>query len=506
MPFSKINKTYTIWFILFIGAVFRFLFLRFPYWGLEYEDSYIFSATARILNESYDFSFDPFYTKYITFGSIKEIAKMGTISGHFIFFPILLAGIDKIISYSPYNVLYVNALISLVGIFFLLKTYILINSNKGLLIFGLIIASIPFLAIYNTTGLLETFSSLFISLSLYTGFRAKRSGYTKWWDCFIYVITLSVSIYIKRDNLILLILPGFELAYAIIKRDTKLTRRLIIVTITILAIAASSNFILDVEKTILDETNDIGRSPFGVDLFIQIFPAFIKALFDFKYFSLVGIIIAISLILAIRKKDLALIPLLLIFLSYLFIYSSHYRSYYMIHGDFKPSTFDTFRYYTNFISVIMLYSVSIIIKYWGELIKTNLKMIITFLIIILGINLYNNYTTREMYSEEEYVVRFQPVLKTLALTKENDIIVTDLPIMFQLIGPQGLTIIDLTMMEENEIGFIKKNVQTSNIYAMVDNEIDHRYKKKEIIFNQFNVTKISAVSDRYSLYKISRKD
>lgn len=100
-----------------------------------------------------------------------------------------------------------------------------------------------------------------------------------------------VAIMCKRENLALLTLPTIEIIYLVlwkyrceIKKYTgeilKYTSLLLIVCIYFLSVQN----VFDIEKI---ESQDIENSTFSIRYLSILFPAFIKAMFSFKAFSLV---------------------------------------------------------------------------------------------------------------------------------------------------------------------------------------------------------------------------
>lgn len=506
MPLYKtqtINTTKTILFVLLCAIANRLMFLYHPFWGLEYEDSYIFSTVSRAININYDFSYDALYTKYETFGSFVSGSATSTISGHFIFFPLILSVFNWIIGFHAKNVLLVNFLFSIVSIYYALKTYSLLNPNaKSLLGFGLVFSTVPFLSVYNTSGLSETFSSVFVIISVYYAFKSKKENYSKLSSIIGYCLLICISIFIKRDNLVLLIIPIFEVTSAFyLKKDKAIKTRLFFIISLILLCVLILNNVFDINRTLNDEMNDIQESPFSFQFLKVLFPLFIKSLLKIKFFSIVGLMFFSSLIFY-RKINSYLFLLLSICLGYLLVYSIHYRSYYMVHGDFVPNTIDTFRYFTNFFSVLSIFCFALLSIGLKKTIENQTTLFSLIISITVIVNVYYTIFLREDLGNNEFEERFQPVTNTLQIIKEDDIIITDRPILFQLLGPDKLFIIDISMIGKSETKKIDSLMKSKNIYLMKDEENDDRYENKITFLNNHKFDFVKKLSGHYNLLKL----
>mgnify|MGYP000512890954 CR=1 FL=1 len=135
----------------------------FPFWGLEYEDSYIFNDTARLMNSISEIDYSSYLTPSCLNGSYNYCYSYGTLGGHFLFFPFLISIVHKIFDYNVVNVFTLNMLFSIFGVISLLIYY-----KKGLLkelnfiLYTLVLSLTPFVPLFNTSGLSETLSSFFV--------------------------------------------------------------------------------------------------------------------------------------------------------------------------------------------------------------------------------------------------------------------------------------------------------------------------------------------------------
>ena len=497
---KKIDNNYNILLILFFGLLFRILGLYFPFWGLEYEDSYIYSAVSRQMNMNYSFNHDILFTKYIIFGDIKSGTLTQTISGHFAFFPAFLSLVNVLFGYNTFNVIVLNLVLSIINIFFTSKTFnLLVNNKTSQLFFGLLYSSIPFLSVYNTSGLSETASSVFVIIAIYYYIKNSIEDKNRI-HILLYILFILLAFIIKRDNLVLFILPTIHLIKYFYLFESNLKKKAVFLGITVLSVFIVL-FIFKVDKTLLDEKNDINYSPFRFEYFYTLFPVFFGSLFNMKFFGQF-VLFLIASIFVIKKIKFNTIVLITIALIYMLMYSFHYRSYYMVNGSYTPNIIDTFRYYTNFFSIFFIGFSVTIFTFLDLAINKNKKIITEAIVFCLIINFYSNYQIRDDFSSIEYNERIKPVIESLKKISKNDIIVTDRPVLFQMFGEEDLFVVDVTAISMTELKILNELKKNKNIYYMKDEEVDNRYSIKKYFEKNNKFSFIKRLSDHYLLLKI----
>ena len=100
-------------------------------------------------------------------------------------------------------------------------------------------------------------------------------------------------------------------------KNWKTTATLFIYLITI-------QIIINPFYTEILETNDLGKNTFSWEYFKIQFPVYLKSFFSIKGF------LPLTIILLLVKPNRKSIPFLILFLGLVLIYSSHYRSKYVI--------------------------------------------------------------------------------------------------------------------------------------------------------------------------------
>lgn len=501
----KIDNIVLALIVVFIFT--RLLFIYFPFWGLEYEDSFIFTDTGRYLSYSYDFSSSPFKCQSCLDGSYKSCYKYGSFGGHFLSIPILLSLINSIFGYHIYNIFFLNFVFSLFTLFLLFFYWNKLNKNK---IFSLnitltLLCVTPFLTIFNTSGLSETISSFLVIGFLFNIYEANENNYNPSLKSFwLLVVFMILAISVKRENLTLFVFLFFIPCIRYLFGQKPIIKSFILLFgLTFLLITAFS-FFIEMYSIENNESGDIGKNTFSINFLITNLKQLLFAILNFKYWGITGYILFASILVVLFTKQLNKFGFMALSLSlfYIIVYSSHYRSYYqVVHNISYP--FETLRYSTNYIILIILFISTVFIpkkegEYW-RILNSKISQII--FISIFVILIANNINTRINLSQDEDVARIQPVKNMLELSNIDDIIITSFPIIFRCYAEDKQKIIDLFSLNQNRLlDLISINPQ-ANIYVMLpnDNEIDSvRYR---LDLDYINFRRIKFESQFYQLLK-----
>ena len=112
----------------------------------------------------------------------------------------------------------------------------------------------------------------------------------------------------------------------------------------------------------------------------------------------------------------------------------------------------------------------------------------------------NSINTRfELYKDELYS-RIIPVIKTLSLLDDTDVIISDLPIIFYSFSNEKQVIIDSYYLNEFDLEKFK-NVR--HLYYLKPNSFDDRFKFKVQIDN---IEEIIWTDSNYKLLKLNTND
>jgi len=183
------------------------------FYGLEYEDAYIFNASSRQLNYSANPGPHPFLTSSCSVGSLVDCQINGTYSGHLIGFPAVTSFAHRIFGFNPNSISFINLLASLLStaLVFLISQKLLSNTIFGLASVA-VFSSTPVINVFHTSSLSETFSStailIFLLLYLEQLDQSERGGFR---DAKLLILATVLAMFfavlVKRENLLLLSLP-----------------------------------------------------------------------------------------------------------------------------------------------------------------------------------------------------------------------------------------------------------------------------------------------------------
>lgn len=456
--------------------------------GLEYEDSYIYKASARAIYEGrYDFSkINPYYPTTCIYGSLEGCKMSGICVTNFLGYPYIVNLGYHLFGYKISTANIVSLIFSglSIGILFL-AALIIIDQLAYALICCFVYITIPIFNVYGSTSLTEPLSNawLILVLLLYLAFikspsKGKISISHTILGLAAIVFSLSYSILVKTTNLSLIFcLPIAGLIYLAVDKEYKNRNSTIKVLITIPVILLLYIFgalVLKYQTAIEVNIGDIGRYPFSFSYFKSIAPVFLKSLFRFQWYLVYTPFLLIGIAYGIKKKK-GILPIFL-FLFYFILYTSHYRSYYFSKG-FLVMEDEAIRYMISFISIYSLISGLGIYYLWQSIRKTTANRPARFIkklyvpiisVVVLAVSMVLSFTSRAGFVEDEYNVRVAPVLETLRyLDSKYDTLITSEHILFQIYGNIDLNIIDFcSISTQIPLEEVDSDINTRRVYYL----------------------------------------
>ena len=406
-----------------------------PFWGLEYEDAYVYTDTARYMLADYPWSVDRFKTKSVQDGSLSHVYSFGTFGGHSEAFPLLIAIISSLISYHPINALLINAVLSyLIILLFVLRFRRLGLETVNVLL--LCTASAPLLLLFQTSGTSETPSSLALAVFLLTIDAAflRSSQASRGWGLTA-ILALSLAIALKRENLVLLI--AFPLLWTF-HTPVRSRRDFYFVTACCSLFGLSYAAFFHIAQIENNEAQTIGAATFSLCNFQVLFPALIAALLRPGYWGVMGLLFIITPFLWrwIGNKTQFLLCASICG-GYILLYTFHYRNHYQVASG-KISPFEMMRYSVNLFPLI-LGALSTVSWPTRQLHRSQVQLVCAALaVLLLPVNLY----TRARYSEIERVNRIEPANLALKLARPSEPIVSEMSMVMRMLAPDAQILID----------------------------------------------------------------
>jgi hypothetical protein len=495
--------------------------------GLEYEDSYIYKASARALYEGeYQFSaINPYYPTSCVYGSLKDCRMSGIFVTNFLGYPYLINLGYRLFGYQRNIANVVSLLFSGISIAFLFTAALLIIDQ---LLFALICCfvyiTIPIFNVYASTSLTEPLSNacLILALLLYLAFlnsasEGKRLLLKNILGLSAIAFSMIFSISVKTTNISLVFcLPIAGLISLMTdkkSKDRNQRNRFLLSLPVILFVFLISALVLKYQTAIEINRGDIGVNPFSLSFFKMLAPIFAKSFFNFNWYLFYSALFIIGVYFGLRKKN-GIFPIV-IFFFYFILHTSHYRSYYFTRGV-PVAADEALRYMTSLISVYSLIVGLGIYRLWQWLkalgrgrvnVHVRNSISIASAILILGVSIIFTLKCRAYFVEDEYNGRIAPVLKTLEYLKnKDDVLITSEHILFQIYGRADLKLIDFCSIDnqipEDEVDSL---ISSANVYyletmdrGVVDEEryhqqyryIDSKIKEHVISGNNYQLSKL----------------
>jgi hypothetical protein len=461
------------------------------FYGLEYEDAYVFNFVARqFANNIFSHSF---LADGILVGSIDNPVSIGTYGGHFITYSVFLSYFYQLIGFEPHYICYINTLLEFFSILILSIFPIKNIKTNSWFLLPLIYCIAPIMNVFSNTGFSETFSS-FICLSFLFIF-IRYCINKNLLNFFSLIIALFLSFLCKRENICLLIIPiGYIIWYFF--KNRKVENRIDIAvlissfSVFIIYLAFVQN-IFNIEQI---ESKDIHSATFGIQYFKRLFPIFLQSLFSFNHFSISVYLLILSAIFALKQKETLNLLFILLFLIYLSLYSFHYRGYFFIKYD-ELSIFDSFRYLNNFYYLVPIIAYPILCYL---IIKYNKWIVYSLGIITLFLSFVFTFNFRQNFSEEEQENRFHSVKTVCDLLEnvENAILITESILLYQLISDNKFEVCDIRQSNNNSQYLANKNV-----FVLVDNESISYLKERYGIELSLDLKNPILKGNSFGLYK-----
>jgi hypothetical protein len=521
------------WKIIVVLVLINFIY-KFPiksnyFDGLEYEDSYIYKASARAFYEgSYGFShINPYFPTSCIYGSIKKCDQQAIFVTNFLGYPYIINLGYLIFGYHITIANIVSLIFSTVSVLFLfLASLLIINDLLFALISSFVYITIPIFNVYASTSLTEPLSNayLILVLLLYLLFINLRREDKKQLISDILglssiVFTLIFAILVKTTNLSLVFcLPMAGLIYLCLNRKNEgsYKKGKILVTIPIfLIIFLFSALVFKFQMAAEINKGDIGVNPFSFSYIKALAPVFLKSFLNFKWYLFYSILFLVGVFFGIKQKK-GILPIVIFFL-YFVLYTAHYRSYYFTRG-IPVAEDESLRYMISIVSVYsLIVGIGIFYLFRGlrRVIYKRINIFryksigIAIAIVIMGISFLFTLENRVYFVEDEYISRIAPVKKTLEYLKNNDdILITSEHILFQIYGRPELKLIDFCSIE-NQIQkeYIDNLIRSNNVYYLQTMErsgVDEQRYKQQYSYIDLKSKELIFSDENYKLYKLTK--
>lgn len=479
------------------------------FFGLEYEDSYVYTVVGRQLAENLQPTADA--TSYLTsvcaVGNLRECIESETYSGHYIGLPYVVSLAAHVVGYSPHVGYFVALLAAVVTAAGLWAIGVLIDPTRRVAVAALtVFALTPVFAVYGTGASAEPLSNACVTLTLmwclrFMVMRLRKALVVMTWLAFMTAVLFATVV--KRENAILAaVFPLGWLVSRLFGRGMRGTAvRAWALCLTAILVAAFVSTQLGLARTLASETSEYAGFPFGIGIARRMLPLFATAFLNASwYFGMVAFVL-IGATVVVRAADTTL-WLLLAFIVYLALYSSHVRSYYMLfYGDVNPR--DTLRYSTNMMSLWSLVAgigLAAVVRWGRQMLSGTMyrrwpRILLAGVMGLLAVVSFGvTSRMRGDLAEDEFRIRIKPALEAVRLASEGNAnssyIVTTEPLLLQIYGGRNLNVVSIESVNEQlldrivggEAGARVLYVKQS-IYATDPNQ--HRYQRQYEVLRKY---------------------
>ncbi len=345
--------------ILFLALVWRLPFEGTVFYGLEYEDSYIYSVAARSLDSgtrNCTREGSCYLTSVCAVGNWNSCKVTETSSGHFVGYPFLIAMVSRVLGYRPAVASYLSLTASMMTVVFVFLLGRLIDGDiaglAGCVIFGLT----PVFAVQGVGTYAEPVSNMLVVVCLLLCVRLFSSnaetslrGLVINWLALTFTAVFAISV--KRENVLLVpVAVLIELIFNL-ERGTHGRARVV----KLLGLVSASVCIwfaavqLRLVTVVRKEMVEYATFPFSFTLLRTMLPLFLRSYVSLGWYLGGGILVAVGLIAAVRTRRGGMYAMCVL-IAYLLLYSSHVRSYYQLESG-SVGQFDTLRYSMNLAGV-----------------------------------------------------------------------------------------------------------------------------------------------------------
>lgn len=442
--------------------------------GIEYEDCFVHQANARLM--------------YYSGGnnSIREtIPMLGSVQHpvatesfyHYIGYPSLIWGFMKCFGDTPLAGHLVSLIFSIMSVVIVYLTVHELYPEKQLaLICALIYAAIPIVNIYSSATSAEVLSGFSIIFVVYVIVLQGRDCST-WFIRATYsslvLCALMFAILAKRENIILVLLVPL-VSYFL--SDKKGLRQLLVSVVNnILPITASLvlSYSMGLCQVYGDEVTAINLPPFSMAYAKTLAPAFLKAILNYKDYSIFGYLLVLLPIVAFKFRKLN--GIIFITGAYLLLYSCHWRSYYFLQGQ-AVTTQDTVRYLLAINPLIVILfgaSAYLLIEALRQIMNKRFQQFryvlgIAFILIIL-LSAKSSRNEKNALAGFEQRERIDPVLAMLKYMDQNSdrktIVATFNTCYFQIYGRPDINVFDFSFISRLPSELLERIFSESEVYG-----------------------------------------
>jgi hypothetical protein len=428
------------------------------FYGLEYEDAYVYAAASRQSAWNPGSGFGGLTVCAV--GSLQDCSESEVFPGHLPGFPALLRGAQAMVGYRVWLAPAVGALISSVAtVAVWWSAWGIYRSFSAASIAALLFAVTPVLSLYGGSATSESVSSLPIAVAVGAAAMArKHTGMRRQWTWYVIVLCAVVlATTVRRENAILIgVLPACLLIRPGISRAGKWC-----IVLVSLAVAVSAARLVFPSAVL--EVGEYGEFSFGLGRFLETVPTILHALVTPQWFGVVSVMAAIGVVAAAvtwrdqrHQQDVVLLfAVATAALGMMALYGAHVRSTYQLMGV-AVEPFDFLRYLTN-LGVFLCLLAPAAARFATLLSRPSVgrqRVVFAVAASYIALSVWASWTLRREMLEVEQRVRTEPALAAIAAASamgDRYPIVTLEPLVAELFGTSRTKVIALPFLTRERV-------------------------------------------------------
>jgi len=434
------------------------------FFGLEYEDSYIYSVSARDINSgtlTCSSGNSCYLTTVCVVGNLNSCKVSETSSGHFLGYPLMIAIASRVFGYSPGIAAHLSLMASLATVVLIFLSGTLIDGETAGLAAAVIFGITPVFAVQGVGAYAEPVSNMLVVACFLLCVRLLNSDtdsprvlLINW---LALTLTAVLAVAVKRENVLLvpvIALVGFMFNF---ERKNRAQKKRWLVNLAALMSGGICVVFAVVQLRLVtvvrSEMVEYAVFPFNVAVLRTMLPLFVKSYASVSWYLGGGILVLLGLIASIRVKRRGIYAVSAL-IAYLLIYASHVRSYYQLQsGD--VTQFDTLRYSMNIAGLWSIlaglgfaFSADVLAKWrFGAWLRRRSGRVIFWLLV--GTYAVSSWALTNRWKEDmvstELAVRIEPAEAALELVDDlgtkNTFVITLEPLLVQIFCREPVNVI-----------------------------------------------------------------
>lgn len=426
------------------------------FYGLEYEDAYVYAAASRFAPPPAPRG-SPSGLTVCAVGSLSDCQETEAYPGHLPAFPALLRTVQTVVPFWPALPPTVGAVLGTIATLFIWwATCLVTRSVWSAAVAALLFAATPVLVLYGGSASSEAASAVVVAAAVGAAAAARRAESVRsWWKWqTVALCAVILAAYTRRENAILIAVIPFCL-FAIGPEHVRTKQRLSALLMWIIGAAVVTPILW---SSLVSEVGEYGEVSFGVLRLWDTLPTVIGALFFDDWFGLLAVGACVGAVLVIREfrdgtvvRDVGLLFGLIFTVAVLVTsYASHVRSTYQLMGV-VVNGFDFLRYLSN-VGVFLCILAGVPASYGS--VTRHRRLFAAALAAYFAVSASFAWTLRNDLSRDETETRTAPALAAIDVAAELDQqypIVTLEPMVVQLFGPPSTQVIAMPFLTTEHV-------------------------------------------------------